>query len=293
MPVGLLRTRGRARRLLLLLCLIAVVGIASCSRQQVTVHGAGTQVVRQRSPEVVTLAADAWPPYNNDVNDENEGFLVDLARAALEPHGYEVRYVVVPWERALHGARTGLFDGAIAPSHEEGIGLIFPETVLFRSRASFFVLAESSWEYESNESLADVALGSIQGYDYGEVLNRYVEVHEDDQRRVQAIAGESALPDNIRKLLSGRVNVIVDNFNTVIYTARSMGVEDRIRPAGIAPGGSDCYIAFSPFHPRAKELAALLDAEVKAMREDGRLAKIMEPYGELNLHQDADEDASP
>lgn len=61
----------------------------------------------------VVLAADRWCPINCGENDPMQGFMIDIARLALHPAGYRVRYIEMPWQRALAMARAGEINGVV------------------------------------------------------------------------------------------------------------------------------------------------------------------------------------
>ena len=70
----------------------------------------------QAKSTTITLAADPWCPYNCSADSKNAGFMVDIARKILAKHGVTVRYLEVPWVRALKGAKAGDYDGVIGAS---------------------------------------------------------------------------------------------------------------------------------------------------------------------------------
>ena len=55
----------------------------------------------------ITLAADRWYPYNGEPGDTPPGYMIDIARIALEKQGHTVSYKVMSWERALSRTREG------------------------------------------------------------------------------------------------------------------------------------------------------------------------------------------
>jgi polar amino acid transport system substrate-binding protein len=231
-----------------------------------------------RSEKRIVLVADAWPPYNNDVGSEREGFMIDVARAVFEPRGYEVDYLNVPWRRALAGTRDGTYDGAVAASRTEGPELVFPECELLRTHPAFYVRSDSTWEFRGPSSLDGVALGAIRGYDYVDWLNNYIDANQGRPERVQVVSGDSPLQQNLRKLVAGRIDVLVDNEGTIRYVARQLGLLDRIRPAGSDPTESLCYIPFSPATGRGQEQAAILSRGIRELHASGELARLLSSY---------------
>jgi len=248
-----------------------------------TVSGPGSiarpdLAIPPRSEKRIVLVADAWPPYNNEVGSEREGFMIDVARAVFEPRGYEVDYLNVPWRRALAGTRDGTYDGAVAASRTEGPELVFPECELLRNHPAFYARSDSTWEFRGPSSLEGVALGAIRGYDYVDWLNGYIEANQGRPERVQVVSGDSPLQQNLRKLVAGRIDVIVDNEGTIRYVARQLGLLDRIRLAGSDPTESLCYIPFSPATGRGEEQAAILSRGIRELHASGELARLLSSY---------------
>jgi len=250
-----------------------------------------TTAAEPDSNRVVTLVADAWPPFNSAMDEDPEGYMIDVAREVFEPLGYTVRYLNVPWKRALSGTMSGLYDGAVGSTRVEGAGLVFPEQELSHYQVSFYVRNDSNWRFADESSLAGVTVGAARGYDYTGMLNRYLEDNEHNPARVQMLAGDYPLRQNIRKLLSGRIDVLVSNEGSFRFVARELGVLDQLKLAGHASEVSKCYIAFSPATPTGWQYAEILSQGIESLRHSGRLAIILARYG-LSDWSDAESDDS-
>jgi len=96
---------------------------------------------------------------------------------------------------------------------------------------------------------------------------------------VQALGGDKPLERNIKKLVAGRVTVVIEASPVFMYYATKLGVQDKVRFAGTAVEPQKAYIAFSPKHPKSKEYAKMLSDGIDAMRKSGELKKILEKYG--------------
>ncbi|MGD9547500.1 MAG: substrate-binding periplasmic protein [Candidatus Krumholzibacteriia bacterium] len=263
---------------LLVLCLLA---LAACSGSDdpPPSHAEPLAASPGTPPDsTIILAADAWPPYNCAEDDTNAGYMVDVARAVFEPLGYRVEYRVLPWEESLAGAREGRYDGAIAATTEEGMGLVIPQEPLLYSQVVFFTLAGSDWVFRGPESLADRRLGCIEGYDYVEWLNDYIGRNADNPALVQAESGTFPMRRNILKLVNRSIDVLAGDEGTVRYVAGNLGFADRIRSAGTLPRRSACYIAFTPSSGKGRRLAGILDDGIRRLEEQGRLEDLRRFY---------------
>jgi len=242
------------------------------------VTGAG-RTWPDRDGRTVLLAADIWPPFTLEGGGAREGYMVEVARLAFAQAGRSVQYVNVGWERALQGTARGLFDGAVGASAVDGKGLVLPDQELARNHLGFLVRRGDPWRFRGVASLDSVCLGVVQGYDYRDWLNQWIRAHRGDPGRVQALTGRDALPGNLRKLLAGRVDVIVDCELTLLDAARQAGCAGEVALAGRDGESALCTIAFTPAGGRGRALADEFDRGLAQLRADGRLDSLLALYG--------------
>lgn len=227
----------------------------------------------------VILAADAWPPFNGTAGEEPEGYMIDIAREIFSEAGFSIRYVNTSWNRAIYGSVKGDFDGAVGASRSDGKGLVFPNQELGRNYLAFYVKKGNPWQFSGIESLKNVSIGVIESYDYRPWLTEYVKDNRNNPFLVQSLTGDRALERNIEKLITGRVDVIVDNEASIRYVAKSRGKLDFIECAGYGEQPAFIYIAFTPASPRGRKLADILSSGIETMRRNGRLQEILDNYG--------------
>ncbi|MEN8188679.1 MAG: transporter substrate-binding domain-containing protein [Thermodesulfobacteriota bacterium] len=229
--------------------------------------------------ETILLAADAWPPFNAVPGDEHQGYMVDIAKEIFEKEGHTVKYVILPWKRALTEVEKGTVHGVIGASKGDGQGLVFPRQELARNVLSFYKKKGDSFRFTGEKSLPGVRLGVIKGYDYRKWLNSYIQKNHEDLSRIEVITGNDPLQRNLKKLLAGRLGAVVDNEAAIRSVAKSMGILSQIEVAGYGTEPSYCYIAFSPKKPSSQGYADILSRGIFNMRARGRLAEILSIYG--------------
>jgi polar amino acid transport system substrate-binding protein len=229
--------------------------------------------------DTITLVADEWCPYNCAPESDAPGYMIEIARRVFEPKGHTLDYQILPWARAVQDSRAGKYTAIVGAYKGDAPDFIFPANELGQINQSFFVTTESSWNYTGIESLANIAIGVIKDYAYGDELDAYIGEHGSDPHKVQVVAGIEALTTNIQKLLKGRIVAVLENENVLLYKVSQMGVQDKIRSAGIAVPPEKAYIAFSPAIPQAQEYATILSEGVAQLRQTGELSKILEKYG--------------
>jgi polar amino acid transport system substrate-binding protein len=240
-----------------------------------------------RDPGTVIVVADVWPPYNCQPGAEPEGFVVDIVRAVFPDH--RVEYRLLSWKRALEAVRAGVCDGALCASPTEGAGLVLPEQEIWPNRPVFVVRKGHPWRFAGPDSLQKVRLGAIVGYDYCRWIDDYLMAHERDPMRVQMVTGETALEQNIRKLIDQRIDAVIDNEPAIRWQARHLGVEDRIEVAGSCEDRQNLYVAFTPSE-RGRMLAKRFSTGLAGLRSDGSLTKMLARYHLSDWRQTAGAD---
>lgn len=230
------------------------------------------------SADTLILVADEWCPHNCGVEDQNRGYLVELAESAFQVAGHEVVYRTLPWARSIHGVRRGHYTGIIATGHDETPDFLFPAEPQGVAKHTFFVLQGNDWRYSDLDSLNEVTLGVINNYSYGTLYEDYIRHHEGDRSRIQRTYGETPLRQNIEKLLRGRIDALVEEAGVLRDTAQKLGYGDQIVAAGVA-SVEELYIAFSPVSPKAAGYAELLSEAMVEMRQSGELDHILGRYG--------------
>lgn len=236
-------------------------------------------VLQRAHAETITLVADEWAPFNSTPNKQPEGYMVDVAREVFKANSIDVVYRLVPWNRALEGTRTGEYTGVIGPTKNEAPYLVFPKEELARNRLSFWVKKGNPWRFKNRDSIKQVSLGVIEGYDYRKWLNVYAATNRHNSKKVQFISGTNPMEMNLRKLMAGHVGAVVDNEAVIRYTAKQLGLLGGIEFAGYDSELAYCNIAFSPANPRSVYYARMLSEGIVKLRKNGRLKQILGVYG--------------
>ena len=164
------------------------------------------------SADDIILVADPWCPFNCGRNDENPGYMVEIAKYVFEQHGHTVKYFNVPWARAIYGTREGQYDGIIGAGRTETPDFVFPDIELGLARHTFYVKKGNPWRYDGLDSLKTITLGVIKNYSYGDLYNVYIEPNQNNPKRIQVISGEKGLALNIQKLEENKIDAIIEYF---------------------------------------------------------------------------------
>ena len=225
----------------------------------------------------IVLVADEWCPYNCDPVSDKPGFMVEIATIAFAKQGHTIKYITLPWARAIISVRAGWYDGIIGSGKHETPDFIFPDTALGKATHTFYVKKENPWRYEGLDSLKAINLGVITKYSYGNLLEDYIKPNKGN-RKVQIVTGNNALNKNIKKLLLGRIDALIEDKSVFNYHLHSTQAPDEFTDAGAAYS-EKVYIAFSPKIANSKNYAEILSNTIEELRTNGELAIILKKYG--------------
>jgi len=235
----------------------------------------GAAAEEKHAPGRLLLMADEWCPYNCEPGSEKPGYMVEMAREILAPHGFVVEYRTTAWARAVADTETGRIDGAIGAAPGEGT-MTFPSVPWGMSENKLLVRRGTPLEYRGPASLPG-RIGVIRDYSYGDEMDAWLASAE-AAGRVDVSSGAEALASNIRKLDLGRLDVVIDDGAVLLHRISELGWRDRF---DIVPTGKPVplFIALAPGRPETPRLARLLDEGVAEMRRTGRLDEILARYG--------------
>jgi polar amino acid transport system substrate-binding protein len=232
----------------------------------------------QAPKPVLTIAADEWCPINCKAGAERPGVGIDLAKRVFEPAGYEIKYVVMPWSQALKEVRAGKVDAVIGAAHADDPHLIFPDSSIYPMGDDFFVVKGNPWRYQGIHTLKGKRIGIIQDYGYSKEIKRFIADNQTLVGVLQAAKSSEPAQENLEKLLSGKIDVMIEARPIMEYTLYTMHKQEKVVWAGGMPQ-EGVYLAFSPVLAQSKERALLYDATIRALRNAQKLDEIYKPYG--------------
>ena len=240
--------------------------------------GIGPLLVSSARADVIELRADPWCPFNCTPGSAAPGFMVELAREALAPFGHEVRYAQLNWSRSLVKVRSGEITGLIGTDPSEVPELIFSPPLGQSQEALGFRRGELR-EITRISELAGLRLGATRDYDYytTEVLAQ-IAARSPEPGEIQLLSGNDALARNLRKLLAGRIDVMVEEHSALLYQLQQQGLQDQVVLLPHAQS-SPLHIGFSPRHPRPAFYVRQMEQGLATLRRSGRYRAILARYG--------------
>ena len=226
----------------------------------------------------VSIRADEWFPINGVPGSSSPGYMIELAQIILKEHGYIVDYQVSPWERSVESVRKGKFDCVVGAYTDDAPDFIFPQESWGKIESTFYVKKGNGWKYSGIKSLMAVKVGTIGGYAYSEEFDAYVAANK-KSARVQVMKSNNALENNIKKLLAGRLDTLIESHLVMNAKLKNMGKSSDIIAAGLLAPADDMYIACSPAKAHSKKLVQWFSDGLKKLRASGELQKILTKYG--------------
>lgn len=255
-----------------------VAGFFARNKMRLLVLGACLLAAPAGAAEV-KLRADSWCPYNCEPG-ARPGYLVEIARQALEPAGHRVDYALQPWTDTLDAVRAGTATAALGAVAAEAPDLIYPATRLGMSRPTLVIRRgkEVKGITAANlDGLKAIRFGSIQDYYYGEEINKFIDAHKGAANMVQ-VSGDNVTEDLVNLLIDGKIDAMVEDSNVVDYLLESKGYRSLFVYVPLGEQ-SPVSIGFSPKDPLSATYAKLIDEQVAAMRKSGALAQLLGRYG--------------
>ena len=225
--------------------------------------------------ETVIMRGDDWLPYNTAPTEAKPGFLIDIAKAAWEPHGFTIDYQIAPWARAVKDAQAGSVDVLVGAGEADKEGLLFTSIPQAHSDNHFFTLPGSTWTFVDPSSLDAITLGVVKDYTYLPFVDERVA----SKKKIMEATGDRPLGQLIKLLRAKRVDALIENKLVLAAALQSEAKPEALRDAGTAGKIDNIYLGICAKRPNAAKLLELLESGMAEMAKDGRLAAIFARYG--------------
>jgi len=226
----------------------------------------------------VTIRADEWYPINGIPDSDKPGYMIEIAQMIMAEHGHTVEYRIMPWKRSVQQVRDGSFDCVVGAYKEDAPDFLFPDDAWGSIASSFYVKKGSDWLYKGMESIKSVKVGVIGGYAYSDTFDEYI-LESKGSSMVQVINANNALEQNIKKMLKGRIDVVLESHLVMEAKLKTMGLSNEVAFAGELVAAEDMYIACSPARSTSKEYTKYFSEGIRKLRSSGKLKQILDKYG--------------
>lgn len=223
--------------------------------------------------QTVRLMANTSPPYA-DRKLPDEGLALELVKHVFARTDYQPEITIENWSRAEEGARLGVYDGLAAAwySDERNQDLLFSEPYL-DSRLMILKRRANPRNYRSLQDLAGARLGVRADYAYGIDFAAIPDL---------TLVEENHLIQNLLKLQSGAVDVVIGDRRTIIWQLNEY-MSDRITEFAVVDiplPDVQRHVAASRELPGYDKLIAAFNRALAETRKDGSLQAIIKQWDE-------------
>ena len=222
--------------------------------------------------DTVRLGIGEMPPYFS-ARLPGYGFLARVIAESFARQGVEVRFVFVPWNRALVNAASGSLDGTPGwfrtPEREATYLLCDP---LILDSQSFFHLKTLPFRWASLGDLRGVTLGGTRGYSYGREVDAAI---REGRLRVDWSGSDEA---NFRKLLGGRIRVFPMNTRVGLDLLRREFSPDVAASVTYHPKPlreEPLFLLLTRRNPRSEERLRRFNQGLKELKASGRYDELV------------------
>lgn len=229
---------------------------------------------------VLVLAGDYRCPYNCAPDDEDKGFLVELAARALYIYGIDIEYRMMPWHQALKKVDSGEIDGIFGISNIEGRNLITTNNPIEMSDRHAFTQSGIDWVFDGINSLRGKRLGITMDYMLGDALDSYFAMTFPARPQAFLIEdSEVSVIESIANLIDGDVDVFIEDRRVVNFYTNKNGLSAYVRDAGKAyRDPMPVNIALSSKLPNARKYIRYLEEGVASLKATGEYDDLREKY---------------
>lgn len=215
-----------------------------------------------------------FPPLEYTGKDGNPtGIIVDVVINVMNELGHDVTIKIYPWARSLKMVKSGKADAIFTAykNEERLVFLDYSKQVLAPQRVVFYKRKGAAIDFDGDLlKLKNNKIGVISTISYG---NKFDSVR--DQLNIDR--GNKLVP-NFRKLMVGRLDLIISNLYTAEIAIKENGFSNQVVRLSEEVQSVPSYIAFS----KKMDLSWLrdqFDEVLERMKKNGEYVAFMEKYG--------------
>ncbi len=238
-----------------------------------------SSVAAQECVKTMRWADD--PPFtfaNPEQSNLPQGIDVELARLALAPTGCTLRFIKLPWARALEELKAGRVDlvgGAFRTEEREGFAHY--SSVEFHSPNRLFIRAADAPDFVASRLAElrgkDFRFGIQIGVSYGQEFDALAE-DEVFSTQLERLSSRQSL---WQMLDLGRVDGVIADEMTGRLEVKQLGLESRISLSALEFPAAPSYFIFSRQTTTAA-FVAQFDKHLRELIETAQYQGILDSY---------------
>lgn len=190
--------------------------------------------------------------YTDGASKNLKGADIGYFKAMLKEMGHTVVFEVLPISRLMSALQAGEVDmaGLLLKTPEREAVAYFPDAPTVILQPALFLLADNKL---SKISTIDDLKGMTIGYIPNSPIPKFLNVPE--KIKFDLLGVDNWVEANLKKLLSGRVNALLDqNPFSYLAEAKKTGEQNKIKVLPLPIEGSKAYLLFSKKSQYSREL---------------------------------------
>ncbi|MFD1623459.1 substrate-binding periplasmic protein [Azospirillum griseum] len=240
-----------------------------------TVLSIGVFAALPASADALRMVALSFPPLIYDDGGKPAGIAYEIVTEAMKKAGHTISVEIMPWARALDTVKEGgadaIFTAYKTPEREQFLN--YSTEVLVPQVVSFFVTKDSTITFDGDlTKLGKAKIGVVNQISYGSVIDEAIK-----SGVLASVEKSNDSDSNVKKLLSGRYDVMPSNRYVAQYFLKQQGALDQVKELTPEVQSIPSYIAFTKARDTAK-LRADFDAGVAAMKANGSYQQILDKF---------------
>ena len=224
------------------------------------------------------VLTEEWPPFNFKTPEGASGLAADLARLLLDDAGLATQAEFMPWNRvyqiAQHTPNVLIFTLARTPERESQFEWVLK--VSDRAMSLYRLKSRPEVKVPDLESAKQYRVGTGPKSDTStQFLLRSGFI---PGRNLEPVQTEAADRSNLRKLVAGRIDLMVSHPLTIEFTADRIGIDSRQLERALTLPEKDAGYWIALSKQSDPVLLARLRAAAVRLEKDGGLEKIRRRY---------------
>jgi polar amino acid transport system substrate-binding protein len=220
----------------------------------------------------LTLGTVNWEPYYGE-NLENGGVLSAVAKAAFKKVGYEIEIQFMDWNRAVGLTKAGKLDGLFGCYYtEERTKVMNISDSIGEAEMVLFSRKGANITFKSLEDLKPYKIGIMRGQVYTKEFDAADFLKKELADKFEV---------NIKKLLSGRIDLILESKVVLQDFINRNFSQDIAKIEALSPAlqSNSIHIGFSKKIDVNDKIVADFNKGLQQIKDEGIYDEIIKKYG--------------
>lgn len=222
---------------------------------------------------VIKVSSDPWEPWvlGSEGKQATGGLAVEVTRELFKRLNLDIEINIYPYERCIRQMKTGERDVLlmVKKTEEREKYMLFSDVALMESQSIYYSSERmDGFEWQTWQDLNKYTVGGVRGSNYGDF---------DTAAKKHGISTElvSTENQNIKKLLAGRVDLIILNQSTAnYYMSQNPESRGKLKAAEKSISESKFHFALSK-NGKATAHFSGINMALRDMKADGTLDKLL------------------